>query len=77
MTFWLRAGQAAHHSLDADLQVRVRHQRLDGGALELLAQRQNLVDELQLPSHQYYFEGVANPDEVAEDMAVAVVPTQA
>lgn len=27
--------------------------------------------------HAYYFEGVANPDEVAEDMAVAVVPTQA
>ena len=27
--------------------------------------------------HPYYFEGVVNPDEVAEDMAVAVVPTQA
>lgn len=27
--------------------------------------------------HAYYFEGVINPDEIAEDMAVAVVPTQA
>lgn len=27
--------------------------------------------------HAYYFEGVVNPDEIAEDMAVAVVPTQA
>lgn len=27
--------------------------------------------------HAYYFEGVVNPAEIAEDMAVAVVPTQA
>jgi hypothetical protein len=27
--------------------------------------------------HAYYFEGVVNPTEIAEDMAVAVVPTQA
>jgi hypothetical protein len=27
--------------------------------------------------HPYYFEGVVNPAEIAEDMAVAVVPTQA
>lgn len=27
--------------------------------------------------HAYYFEGVTNPAEIAEDMAVAVVPTQA
>ena len=27
--------------------------------------------------HAYYFEGVTNPDEVAEDMAVAVVPAKA
>jgi hypothetical protein len=27
--------------------------------------------------HAYYFEGVVNPAEIAEDMAIAVVPTQA
>jgi hypothetical protein len=27
--------------------------------------------------HAYYFEGVTNPDEIAEDMALAVVPTGA
>lgn len=27
--------------------------------------------------HAYYFENVVNPDEIAEDMAVAVVPTKA